>query len=190
MSTRRPPSDQPAEPTDEGAPSPGQAPGAENGQPQEDLRGTPRFFEYWNRLDAVNWMGVEFVESADGRALARFEPEKHHRGAGVGGRAVTGATQAYIFDFVTGAAVSSLSHGRMRQVTVQLDCRYHHPAYDTPLTFEAQVQHAGRHVVYVEATCRDANGQACSRANAIYYRFEPRASATPASTDDGTPAEG
>ena len=135
-------------------------------------------------------MGVEFVESADGRALARFEPEKHHRGAGVGGRAVTGATQAYIFDFVTGAAVSSLSHGRMRQVTVQLDCRYHHPAYDTPLTFEAQVQHAGRHVVYVEATCKDVMGKVCSRANAIYYRFEPRSDSTPPATDNIVPAEG
>jgi acyl-coenzyme A thioesterase PaaI-like protein len=147
---------------------------------EADLRGTPRFFKYWNRMDAVNWMGVRIVESADGRAVAHFEPEKHHRGAGVGGRAVTGATQAYIFDFVTGAAVSSLSHGTMPQVTMQLDCRYHHPAYDTPLTFEAQVQAAGRQVVYVEATCTDANGQVCSRANAIYRRFEPRPEQVPA----------
>jgi acyl-coenzyme A thioesterase PaaI-like protein len=141
---------------------------------ETDLRGTPRFYEYWNRMDAVNWMGVRIVESADGHAVAHFEPEKHHRGAGVGGRAVTGATQAYIFDFVTGAAVSSLSHGTMPQVTMQLDCRYHHPAYETPLTFEAQVQAAGRQIVYVEATCTDANGEVCSRANAIYRRFEPR----------------
>ena len=144
-----------------------------------DLRGTPRFFEYWNRMDAVNWMGVRIVESADGHAVARFEPEKHHRGAGVGGRAVTGATQAYIFDFVTGAAVSSLSHGMMPQVTVQLDCRYHHPAYETPLTFEAQVQAAGRQIAYVEATCSDATGQVCSRANAIYRRFERRIEEAP-----------
>jgi acyl-coenzyme A thioesterase PaaI-like protein len=57
---------------------------------------------------------------------------------------------------------------------VQLDCRYHHPAYDTPLTFEAQVQAAGHQIVYVEATCTDANGQVCSRANAIYRRFDRR----------------
>jgi acyl-coenzyme A thioesterase PaaI-like protein len=142
--------------------------------PSADLRGTPRFFEYWNRMDAVNWMGVQIVESADGHALARFEPEKHHRGAGVGGRAVTGATQAYIFDFVTGAAVSSLSHGVMPQVTVQLECMYHYPAYEPPLTFEARVQTAGRQIVFVEATCTDTNGRVCSRANAIYRRFERR----------------
>jgi uncharacterized protein (TIGR00369 family) len=138
-------------------------------------------------MDAINWMGVRIVESADGYAMARFEPEKHHRGAGVGGRAVTGATQAYIFDFVTGAAVSSLSHGRMHQVTVQLDCRYHHPAYDAPLTFEARVQNAGRQVVFVEATCTDANGRICSRANAVYYRFDqrPTPSAAPTPADDG-----
>lgn len=151
-----------------------------------DLRGTPRFFEYWNTMDAVNWMGVRIVESADGRAIASFEPEKHHRGAGVGGRAVTGATQAYIFDFVTGAAVSSLSHGLLHQVTVQLDCRYHHPAYDAPLTFEAQVQKAGRQVVFVEATCTDANGRICSRANAVYYRFDQRPTPDPTPADDGS----
>jgi acyl-coenzyme A thioesterase PaaI-like protein len=155
--------------------TPAQTPAQQDGGEQSgDLRGTPNFLEYWNRLDAVNWMGVRIATSEDGHAVAYFEPEKHHRGAGVGGRAVTGATQAYIFDFVTGAAVSSLTHGLMPQVTVQLDCRYHHPAYDAPLTFEARVQTAGRHVVYVEATCTDANGRVCSRANAVYYRFERR----------------
>jgi acyl-coenzyme A thioesterase PaaI-like protein len=165
-------SDRPGDSDAGGQPASEQA--NEVAESESDLRGTPRFFEYWNRLDAVTWMGVRIVESVDGHAVAHFEPEKQHRGAGVGGRAVTGATQAYIFDFVTGAAVSSLSHGTMHQVTVQLDCRYHHPAYDTPLTFEAQVQSAGRQIVYVEATCTDANGQVCSRANAIYRRFEPR----------------
>jgi acyl-coenzyme A thioesterase PaaI-like protein len=114
------------------------------------------------------------VESADGPALAQFEPEQHHRGAGVAGRAVTGATQAYIFDFVTGAAVSSLSHGTAPQVTVQLECTYHFPAYDPPLTFEAHVQSAGRQIVFVEATCTDVNGRVCSHASAIYRRFERR----------------
>lgn len=154
-----------------------------------DLRGTPRFLEYWNRMDAVNWMGVHIAESVDGRAIARFEPEKHHRGAGVGARAVTGAAQAYIFDFVTGAAVASLSHGTMPQVTVKLDVTYHHPAYDAPLTFEAQVQSAGRSIVFVEATCTDTNGRVCSRANAIYRRFEQRSPApvpSPETTSDTT----
>ena len=160
------------EPSQMGAPTEGA--GGHAHDPGADLRGTPRFFEYWNRLDSVSWMGVQIVESADGHALARFEPEKHHRGAGVGGRAVTGATQAYIFDFVTGAAVSSLSHGVMPQVTVQLECMYHYPAYDPPLTFEARVQTAGRQLVFVEATCTDVNGRICSRANAIYRRFERR----------------
>jgi uncharacterized protein (TIGR00369 family) len=144
-----------------------------------DMRGTPRFFEYWNRMDAVSWMGVRILESSDGHAKAIFEPEKHHRGAGVGGRAVTGATQAYIFDFVTGAAVSSLTHGTQSQVTVKLDCTYHHPAYDAPLTFEAHVQSAGRQVVFVEAACTDANGRVCSRAVAIYYRFAQRITVPP-----------
>jgi uncharacterized protein (TIGR00369 family) len=153
----------------------------------EDIRGTPRFYEYWNRLDAVNWMGVRIVQSADGHAVATFEPKKHHRGAGVGGRAVTGATQAYIFDFVTGAAVSSLTHGTQPQVTVKLECEYYHPAYDAPLTFEAHVENAGRQIVFVAATCTDANGRVCSRANAIYYRFERRIepAAAPKPTADG-----
>jgi uncharacterized protein (TIGR00369 family) len=148
------------------------------GHPTRDeldaMRGTPRFFEYWNRMEAVSWMGVRIVESADGYARAVFEPEAHHRGAGVGGRAVTGATQAYIFDFVTGAAASSLTHGAQPQVTVKLDCTYHHPAYDTPLAFEARVLTAGRQVVFVDATCTDANGKICSRCTAVYYRFQSR----------------
>lgn len=137
----------------------------------DDTRGTPRFFEYWNRMDAVSWMGVRIVQSEDGRAVATFEPEKHHRGAGVGGRAVTGAAQAYIFDFVTGAAVASLAHGTIPQVTIKLDVSYHHPAYDAPLTFEANVVTSGRQVAFAEATCVDANGKICSRANAVYRRF-------------------
>jgi uncharacterized protein (TIGR00369 family) len=144
------------------------------GEPLLDPRGTPRFFEYWNRMDPVEWMGVRIVESADGHAVAEFEPQKHHRGAGVGGRAVTGAAQAYIFDFVTGAAVASLTHGTVPQVTVKLEVTFHHPAYDAPLRFEARVQSAGRQIIFVEATCTDANGQVCSRANAIYRRFERR----------------
>jgi uncharacterized protein (TIGR00369 family) len=122
-------------------------------------------------MDAVSWMGVRIVHSEDGRAVATFEPEKHHRGAGAGGRAVTGAAQAYIFDFVTGAAVASLAHGTIPQVTIKLDVSYHHPAYDAPLTFEANVVTAGRQVVFAEATCVDANGKICSRANAVYRRF-------------------
>jgi acyl-coenzyme A thioesterase PaaI-like protein len=56
-------------------------------------------------------------------------------------------------------------------VTIKLDVSYHHPAYDAPLTFEANVVTAGRQVVFVEATCVDTNGKICSRANAVYRRF-------------------
>src|SRR5690242_7332280 len=87
------------------------------------------FFEYWNQLDMLSWMGARITESSDGHATVYFEPGKHHRGAGVGGRAVTGAVQAYIFDIVTGAAVASLAHGTKPQVTVKLDVTFEHPAY-------------------------------------------------------------
>ena len=49
-----------------------------------DTRGTPAFFEYWNQMDFVTWMGARVVESADGYAKVYFEPGQHHRGAGVG----------------------------------------------------------------------------------------------------------
>ena len=62
-------------------------------------------------MDMLSWMGARITESADGHATVYFEPDSHHRGAGVGGRAVTGAVQAYIFDIVTGAAVASLAEG-------------------------------------------------------------------------------
>src|SRR5580765_2367535 len=75
----------------------------DNGEGNGDTRGTPQFFEYWNSMDFVSWMGARIVESADGHAKVYFEPGQHHRGAGIGGRAVTGAVQSYIFDIVTGA---------------------------------------------------------------------------------------
>jgi acyl-coenzyme A thioesterase PaaI-like protein len=134
----------------------------------------PAFFEYWNQMDFVTWMGARIVESADGQAKVYFEPGAHHRGAGVGGRAVTGAVQAYIFDIVTGAAVASLAHGLRPQVTVTLDVTFEHPAYDAPLTFEAHVQSGGKQIFFVEAVCTDANGTVCSRARAIYRRFDKR----------------
>jgi uncharacterized protein (TIGR00369 family) len=139
-----------------------------------DSRGTPAFFEYWNQMDFVSWMGARIVESADGHAKVYFEPGTHHRGAGVGGRAVTGAVQAYIFDIVTGAAVASLAHGTRPQVTVTLDVTFEHPAYDAPLTFEAQVLSGGQQIFFVEADCVDMTGRVCSRARAIYRRFERR----------------
>jgi acyl-coenzyme A thioesterase PaaI-like protein len=140
----------------------------------EEMRGTPAFFEYWNQMDFVSWMGARIVESADGHATVYFEPGAHHRGAGVGGRAVTGAVQAYIFDIVTGAAVASLAHGTRPQVTVTLDLTFEHPAYDAPLTFEAHVLSGGRQIFFVDAVCTDSTGRVCSRARAIYRRFERR----------------
>ncbi|MBF6589665.1 MAG: PaaI family thioesterase [Ktedonobacterales bacterium] len=140
----------------------------------EDKRGTPQFYEYWNQMDMVSWMGARITESADGHATVTFEPGAHHRGAGVGGRAVTGAVQAYIFDIVTGAAVASLAHGTRPQVTVTLDVTFEYPAYDAPLTFEAGVVSGGKQLVFVEGVCRDANGRATARCRAIYRRFEPR----------------
>ena len=132
------------------------------------------FFEYWNQMDMLSWMGARITHSADGHATVYFEPDSHHRGAGVGGRAVTGAVQAYIFDIVTGAAVASLAQGRKPQVTVKLDVTFEHPAYDAPLTFEAQVLGGGTQILFVEGICHDVNGRVCSRANAIYRRFERR----------------
>ena len=132
------------------------------------------FFEYWNRMDMLSWMGARITESSDGHATVYFEPGKHHRGAGVGGRAVTGAVQAYIFDIVTGAAVASLAHGTRPQVTVKLDVTFEHPAYDAPLTFEGRVLSGGKQILFVEGTCRDRNGVVTSRAIAIYRRFEKR----------------
>jgi len=134
----------------------------------------PAFFEYWNRMDFVTWMGARIVESSDGQAKVYFEPGAHHRGAGVGGRAVTGAVQAYIFDIVTGAAVASLAHGLRPQVTVTLDVTFEHPAYDAPLTFEANVQSGGKQIFFVEAVCTDTKGTVCSRARAIFRRFDRR----------------
>src|SRR5262249_16200939 len=91
----------------------------------EERTGEPEkpgaFFEYWNQPDMLSWMGARITESSDGHATVYFEPDKHHRGAGIGGQAVTGAVQAYIFDIVTGAAVASLAHGLKPQVTVKLD---------------------------------------------------------------------
>jgi len=137
------------------------------------------FYEYWNQRDFLRWMGARITDSVDGHATCYFEPGDHHRGAGVGGRAVTGAVQAYIFDIVTGAAVASLAHGARPQVTVSLDVTFEHPAYDAPLTFEASVQGGGKQLFFVEGVCHDVNGRVTSRARAIYRRFEKRLPAPP-----------
>jgi acyl-coenzyme A thioesterase PaaI-like protein len=146
----------------------------EGGAEIVDTRGTPAFFEYWNQMDFITWMGARVIESADGYAKVYFEPGQHHRGAGAGGRAVTGAVQAYIFDIVTGAAVASLAHGARPQVTVTLDVTFEHPAYDAPLTFEAHVLSGGKQIFFVDAVCLDTNGEVTSRARAIYRRFDRR----------------
>jgi acyl-coenzyme A thioesterase PaaI-like protein len=151
------------------------APG--NGGTDTDAKspsGRRAFYEYWNQMDMLSWMGARITSSADGHATVYFEPDSHHRGAGVGARAVTGAVQAYIFDIVTGAAVASLAHGLKPQVTVTLDVTFEHPAYDAPLTFEAHVQSGGKQISFVEGVCYDTNHQVCSRAHAIYRRFERR----------------
>jgi acyl-coenzyme A thioesterase PaaI-like protein len=154
---------------------PDETPPATGGSGEAGEPGRERaFFEYWNQMDMLSWMGARITESADGHATVYFQPGAHHRGAGVGGRAVTGAVQAYIFDIVTGAAVASLAHGTRPQVTVKLDVTFEHPAYDAPLTFEGQVLSGGKQIFFVEGVCRDTNGRVCSRAHAIYRRFEKR----------------
>jgi acyl-coenzyme A thioesterase PaaI-like protein len=172
-------------------PDPSETPNRED-QPQEEItteaqHGTssnevaestpgaaPAFFEYWNQMDMLSWMGARITASSDGQATVYFEPDSHHRGAGIGGRAVTGAVQAYIFDIVTGAAVASLAHGRKPQVTVTLDVTFERPAYEAPLTFVAHVQSGGTQIFFVEGVCYDSNGNVCSRAHAIYRRFDRR----------------
>ncbi len=144
------------------------------------------FYEYWNQRAFLRWMGARISHSADGHAICVFEPGAHHRGAGVGGRAVTGAVQAYIFDIVTGAAVASLADGRRPQVTVSLDVTFELPAYDAPLTFEANVQGGGKQLFFVEGVCHDANGRVTARARAIYRRFEKRLT-TPPDADAAPP---
>lgn len=151
--------------------------GAGDARTEGERPNGPAFYEYWNQMDMLSWMGARITDSADGHATVYFEPGEHHRGAGVGGRAVTGAVQSYIFDIVTGAAVASLAHGTKPQVTVKLDVTFERPAYDAPLTFEARVLSGGRQIVFVEGVCRDTNGAVCSRAVAIYRRFERRLSA-------------
>lgn|SRR5512143_3927188 len=150
----------------------------------DELQPDQPFYEYWNQRDFIRWMGARITHSADGSATCYFEPGDHHRGAGVGGRAVTGAVQAYIFDIITGAAVASLEHGTRPQVTVSLDVTFEHPAYDAPLTFEASVQGGGKQLFFVEGVCHDVNGRVTSRARAIYRRFDKR---LPAPTE--APAE-
>jgi acyl-coenzyme A thioesterase PaaI-like protein len=135
---------------------------------------TPAFYEYWNQLDMLTWIGARITDSQDGHATVYFEASPHHRGAGIGRRAVTGAVQAYIFDIVTGAAVASLAHGLKPQVTVKLDVTFERPAYDDPLTFEAHVLSGGRQIFFVEGVCRDRNGVVTSRCVAIYRRFDKR----------------
>jgi acyl-coenzyme A thioesterase PaaI-like protein len=148
------------------------------------------FYEYWNQRAFLRWMGARISASADGHATCTFEPGDHHRGAGVGGRAVTGAVQAYIFDIVTGAAVASLADGRRPQVTVSLDVTFEHPAYDAPLTFEASVQGGGKQLFFVEGVCHDVNGRVTSRARAIYRRFEKRLPAPPATPEESQAGAG
>ena len=60
---------------------------------------------------------------------------------------------------------------------VDLLVTFERPAYDAPLTFDAHVQSGGRQIFFVEGVCRDTNGAVCSRAVAIYRRFERRLSA-------------
>src|SRR5260370_3438120 len=139
-----------------------------------DEPSSPAFCEYWNQLDMRSWMGARIPDSAEGHATVYFEPGTHHRGAGVGGRAVTGAVQAYIFDIVTGAAVASLAHGTKPQVTVKLDVTFEHPAYDAPLTFEAHVLSGGRLILFVEVICRVTDARVASRATAIHRRVGTR----------------
>ena len=149
----------------------------------DDTADDQPFYEYWNQRDFIRWMGARITDSADGHATCYFEPGDHHRGAGVGGRAVTGAVQAYIFDIITGAAVASLEHGDRPQVTVSLDVTFEHPAYDAPLTFEAHVVGGGKQLFFVEGVCHDVNGRVTSRARAIYRRFEKRLTTPPEPQD-------
>jgi acyl-coenzyme A thioesterase PaaI-like protein len=148
-------------------------------EPSGEMEFDKPFYEYWNQRDFVRWMGARITHSANGEATCYLEPGEHHRGAGVGGRAVTGAVQAYIFDIVTGAAVASLMRGTRPQVTVSLDLTYEYPAYDAPLTFDARVLAGGKQLLFVEGECRDTNGRVCSRARAIYRRFEKRLDVKP-----------
>ena len=49
----------------------GEREAVEGSERAEDARGTPAFFEYWNRMDFVSWMGARIVESWADAGLAQ-----------------------------------------------------------------------------------------------------------------------
>src|SRR5258706_13747894 len=93
-----------------------QAGAAGNDEPR-----SPAFFEYWNQLDMLSWMGARITDSAEGHATVYFEPGSHHRGAGVGGRGASRAARGRLLYIVPRAAGSPPAPGTQAAGTPEQD---------------------------------------------------------------------
>ncbi|MGZ6390048.1 MAG: hypothetical protein ACXWQZ_12390, partial [Ktedonobacterales bacterium] len=54
--------------------------GAGGAEAEVERSNGPAFYEYWNQMDMLSWMGARITDSADGHATVYFEPGEHHRG--------------------------------------------------------------------------------------------------------------
>lgn len=121
--------------------------------------------ELFDRMPFNDHLGIELLEAADGRAVARLELEETHSSNPERLVAHGGVTYS-LADTVAGAAV--ISANRTVTPTINMRIDYLSPATGGELRAEAEVIRDGNSVATVEVDVTDGEGSAIATARGTY----------------------
>ncbi|GFK95669.1 Proofreading thioesterase EntH [Fundidesulfovibrio magnetotacticus] len=118
------------------------------------------------------FLGVKPVALERERAVLElpFRPEFVQGGGVMAG----GLLAALADEAMAHVVLANLEPGR-RTATVEMSVRYFRPVLEGALTATAELVHAGRRIVSVEAQVRDAAGRLAAKASGSFFILEPKA---------------
>lgn len=109
------------------------------------------------------------IDTGDGRATASLDlGERHMNPNGV----AHGAVAFAMMDTAMGGAVMSILDGGKFCATIEMHTRFHRGATTGKLIATAEVIHAGRRIVHLEAKTVDANDKLVASATSSYAVIE------------------
>lgn len=111
------------------------------------------------------FLGVEVVEAAGGRAEARLELAPHHcnrRGVAHGG------VVSALLDVSLGAAVVSTLSPEEWCGTLELSVQFRDPARHSPLRGQGRVERRGRSVAFAAGEVIDSRGRVVAAAHGVW----------------------
>jgi acyl-CoA thioesterase len=108
------------------------------------------------------------IEKGEGAAVARLTLDERHMNPHA---IANGAVAFALMDTAMGAAAMTAIDEESWSTTIEMQIRYHRPAFSGELRAEANVLSAGKRVIHLEAKTFDAEGRLVASATGGFARI-------------------